>query len=103
MWMYTCLKAPLQLLLAPKCNWIYHLTLLRIRFNNTQITTLFPAYVLLDGPHRFADYVPGSDIRLDNPFKHGVSAALLLLDLALSRMPLVSYHIQVTLYELATA
>jgi hypothetical protein len=42
-----------------------------------------------------ADYVPGSGIRLDNPFKHGVSAGLLLLDLALSRVPLISYHIQV--------
>jgi hypothetical protein len=44
-----------------------------------------------------ADYVPGSGIRLDNPFKHGVSAGLLLLDLALSRVPLISYHIQVRL------
>jgi hypothetical protein len=39
--------------------------------------------------------MPGSGIRLENPFKHGVSAGLLLLDLALSRVPLVSYHIQV--------
>jgi hypothetical protein len=42
-----------------------------------------------------ADYVPGSGIRLDNPFKHGMSAGLLLLDLAMSRVPLISYHIQV--------
>jgi hypothetical protein len=42
-----------------------------------------------------ADYVPGSGIRVDNPFKHGVSAGLLLLDLAISRVPLISYHIQV--------
>lgn len=42
-----------------------------------------------------ADYVPGSGVRVDNPFKHGASAGLLLLDLAVSRAPLVSYHIQV--------
>lgn len=46
--------------------------------------------------HRLADYVPGSSIRLDNPFKHGVSAALMLLDLAVSRLPLISFHIQVS-------
>lgn len=44
---------------------------------------------------RAADYVMGTPVRVDNPFKHGVSALLLLGDLALSRVPLVSYHIQV--------
>lgn len=44
---------------------------------------------------RFADYIPGSDLRFDNPVKHGASSFLLLLDVALSRMPLVSYHLQV--------
>lgn len=44
---------------------------------------------------RFADYMPGGDLRFDNPVKHGASSFLLLLDVGLSRMPLVSYHLQV--------
>lgn len=44
---------------------------------------------------RFADYLPGVDLRFDNPVKHGASSLLLLLDVALSRVPLVSYHLQV--------
>jgi hypothetical protein len=37
----------------------------------------------------------GGRLRVDNPFKHGVSSFLLLLDFALSRTPVVSYHISV--------
>lgn len=44
---------------------------------------------------RFADYLPGVDLRFDNPVKHGASSLLLLLDVAMSRVPLVSYHLQV--------
>jgi hypothetical protein len=44
----------------------------------------------------FADYVPGSELRFDNPIKHGASSLLLLLDVAVSRMPLVSFHVQVS-------
>ena len=33
----------------------------------------------------------------DNPFKHGASSLLLLLDFGLSRAPVVSYHISVGL------
>jgi hypothetical protein len=39
--------------------------------------------------------MPGGDLRFDNPVKHGASSFLLLLDVGLSRMPLVSYHLQV--------
>eukprot|EP00775_Hariotina_reticulata_P008858 gene8858-9037_t len=44
-----------------------------------------------------ADYTPGSPLRVDNPFKHGVSAVLLLLDFGLSATPVVSYHVQVVI------
>jgi hypothetical protein len=46
-------------------------------------------------PRRFADYTPGSELRFDNPVKHGASALLLLGDVLLSRTPVVSYHLQV--------
>jgi hypothetical protein len=46
---------------------------------------------------RFADYMPGEALRFDNPIKHGASSLLLLLDVALSRVPLVSYHLQVVI------
>lgn len=44
---------------------------------------------------RFADYLPGGDLRFDNPVKHGASSLLLLMDVGMSRTPLVSYHLQV--------
>ncbi len=42
-----------------------------------------------------SDYEPGSPVVVTNPFKHGVSAVLLLLDVFLSRAPIVSYHVAV--------
>jgi hypothetical protein len=41
--------------------------------------------------------MPGEPLRFDNPIKHGASSLLLLLDVALSRVPLVSYHLQVVI------
>lgn len=40
--------------------------------------------------------MPGSTLRFDNPVKHGVSSLLLLVDVAMSRMAVVSYHLQVS-------
>ncbi|WIA15539.1 hypothetical protein OEZ85_002173 [Tetradesmus obliquus] len=65
------------------------------RCYHLMLETACAASIMLTIFYWVADYVPGSSIRLDNPFKHGVSAGLLLLDLALSRAPLVSYHLQV--------
>jgi hypothetical protein len=42
-----------------------------------------------------AIHKPGAQVRWDAPIEHGASALLLLLDLALSRTPVVSYHFQV--------
>ena len=39
--------------------------------------------------------MPGEFLRFDNPVKHGASCFLLLLDVAVSRLPAVSYHLQV--------
>lgn len=59
------------------------------------LTTTCSASIMLTIFYWFADYVPGSELRFDNPIKHGASSLLLLLDVAMSRMPLVSYHVQV--------
>ena len=42
-----------------------------------------------------AVYKKGDKMLLGNPLKHGVSALLLLVEVFLSRVPLVSYHVQV--------
>jgi hypothetical protein len=55
-------------------------------------TALLLAHLPLDNPLRTPCVLP----RADNPFKHGASSALLLLDLGLSRAPVVSYHISVS-------
>lgn len=36
-----------------------------------------------------------SKVQLDDVFRHGVNAVLMLLDYLLSRAPVVSYHVQV--------
>ncbi|KAF6266326.1 hypothetical protein COO60DRAFT_447215 [Scenedesmus sp. NREL 46B-D3] len=65
------------------------------RAYHLMLETASAASIMLTIFYWVADYVPGSGVRVDNPFKHGASAGLLLLDLAVSRAPLVSYHIQV--------
>jgi hypothetical protein len=37
----------------------------------------------------------GEKMTVANPLKHGVSALLLLIEVVISRVPLVSYHVQV--------
>lgn len=69
------------------------------RLRASALSALSPPSRFLANLHntRLADYMPGEALRFDNPIKHGASSLLLLLDVALSRLPVVSYHLQVCL------
>lgn len=45
----------------------------------------------------------GDKVYLDNTFRHGANVALMLADILLSRVPLVSYHVQVSVGNCKTA
>jgi hypothetical protein len=59
------------------------------------LVTVASASLTLTAFYWAAVYVKGEYLRFDNPIKHGASAFLLLVELLVSRTPLVSYHVQV--------